>query len=206
MNILIKTLLILILFIPKGLAQTKGDIKNIKEEYSSITKLLEQDKLTALALENKCNSNGQTEAFLTFYYNNDNLVHIQHTYAEGHSNYTNHYYINDNKLFFYFSEHESWRWDYEGTPKEQGFTNEIWTYDEQRIYFVKEVPIKCLRKAYTEKSVDQPNKGETTLSEAKKNKEVDCDKNSMKLILKKYQLLLTFQKSTTQNICDISFE
>ncbi len=206
MNTLIKIFCALIFFVFNGFAQTQGSIKNIQEKYNTTTKLLEQELLTETALESDCNNNGQTEAFLSFYNNNNTLAYIQHNYNEGHSNYTYHYYIDNNKLIFYFFEYASWAWDFVTTPKEQGFTNEIWTYEEYRIYLNEETPIKCLYKIYTGKSIDQPHEGEDTLSETIKNKEVDCDENNITQILKKYRHLLSIQKDTTQNICDINIE
>ncbi len=204
MKLIIQILLIFLLFISKGFGQTKKDIKNIKEKYYLITEMLEQDKLTMLAMESKCNR--QTDTFLKFYYNNNSLVYMQHSYGQGHDSYTNHYYINDHKLIFYFSEYASWIWNYECAPEEQGFTNEIWTYEEERIYFNNKTPIKCLYKTYTERSVDQPYDSEVELSDTVKNKEKDCDVVLMEQVMKKYTQLVDIQKNENQNICDISLD
>ncbi|GAA4273493.1 hypothetical protein U6A24_19020 [Aquimarina gracilis] len=180
-------------------------MNDIKEKYAIITELLEERKLGEIITQGNCEDNGLHETYLSFYYTDNALVYINYSFSQGHSNYNYHYYIWDNRLIFYFLEHTSWTWDYECTPRDQGFTNEIWTYDEHRVYFNNETPIKCLFKTYDERSVDQPYEGKETLSSTIKNQELDCDKSVMATIIKNYHLLLENQKNTTQNICDIDF-
>ncbi len=206
MKILIKVFLILFFCFSKSLAQTEKNISFIKDKYKIITALLEKEKLTEVVLESECKDNGQNRASLTFYYNNNSLVYMLHSYDQGHNSYTNHYYLDDDKLMFYFSENVSWIWDFECAPKQQEVSNEIWTYEEQRIYFNNEIAQKCLFKTYNERSIDQPYEGEGTLSETIKNQEVNCDIVVITQIMKKYNSLRSIQKNTTQNICDISID
>ncbi|MEW7289836.1 hypothetical protein [Aquimarina sp. 2304DJ70-9] len=178
-------------------------LKDIRQKYNMITELLEQDNLEEVAVRSDCNDSGQINASLHFYYNESKLVYMNYEYREGHSNNIYHYYLWDNKLIFYLAEYASWTWDYECTPSEQGFTNEIWTYEEHRVYFNDRTATKCLYKTYEEKSVDQPYEGPHGLSDTIKNEEIDCNRDSIKEIIKTYLQLASSKDGTTVDICNI---
>ncbi len=178
-------------------------LKNIRQQYNIITELIEEDRLKEVSVKSDCNDNGQINASVSFYYNEDTLVYMNYEYREGHSNYYHHYYIWDSKLIFYLAEYESWTWDYECTPTEQGFTNEIWNYEEWRVYFNNRTATKCLYKTYEEKSVDQPYEGPHNLSDTIKNEEIECNRDSIKEIIKAYLQLASSKDGTTVDICNI---
>jgi len=197
-------ILFFILFsgISTAVSQTKETLQNIQEKYLRITESLEENKLKQNNFQDNCEASGRTDTSLSYYYSNTALVYLNYRYTEGHNNYNYHYYLWDDKLIFYFSDHASWAWDYECAPKEQGFTNEIWTYSEQRIYFNNEAPIQCLHKTFEEK----PHQLEINLSDTIKNKNIPCDSVMTQSIIKRYLALVKLQKKATQNICNITLD
>ncbi|KZS39874.1 hypothetical protein AWE51_09520 [Aquimarina aggregata] len=204
MKLIITLFSILLLGIFKGFSQTKGSIKTIKEKYTIITDLLEKKELTQTILQSNCEDNNSKNIQIGFYYADDVLVYINHTYNQGHNNYNYHYYIWDNVLIFYFSDHASWNWDYECAPKEQEYANEVWTYEEKRVYLVDETPIKCLYKTFEEKSIDRATNPEIELSSTIKNKNIDCNKTMIENILSSYKKLLALQDK--EDICNLDID
>ncbi|GAA4275331.1 hypothetical protein [Aquimarina mytili] len=174
-------------------------LKDIRQKYNTITELHEQDSLEEISLISNCNDNEQINASISFYYHSKELVYIAYSFSEGHSNYNTHYYVWNNHLIFHFSEYASWTWDYECTPADQGFTNEIWTYEEKRIYFDDRTAIKCLVKRYEDKSIDHPN----NLSDTTKNEEIDCSQDLTKEIIGSYHKLLSLKDENNPDICNI---
>ncbi len=186
-------------------AQSKDSaIRDIKRQYLVICELLEQGSLEEISTESDCTGNGQMNTFASFYYHNDSLVYIHCQRHEGHNDYNDHYYLWNNQLIFFFSEYSSWIWDYESTPPKQGFTNEIWTYEEQRTYFNNETPIKCLYKTYQQKSADLPHEESNKLSDTIKNVVIDCGSELKPEVIRRYLYLRNFQKdNTNKSICTV---
>ncbi len=167
-----------------------------------LSTLFEQNNLREISITSDCNDDGQINLSASFYYHNNKLVYINYNRNEEHSNYTDHYYVWDNSLIFYFSEYASWIWDYECTPTDQGFTNEIWIYEEGRIYFSDRTAIKCLIKKYENNSADHLNT-KHELSDTVKNEEIDCDEDQIKEIFKAYLRLLSLQDNDYSDMCNI---
>jgi len=176
-------------------------IKDIKHAYNKIIKLLDQNRLKETSITSDCNGNGQHDTSVSFYSHDGKLVYIHYQNSEGHSNYDDHYYAWNTDLIFYYSEYASWIWDYECTPQDQGFTNEIWTYEENRIYFKNDkTAIKCLYKTYEEKSDNPPIEDQVKLSDILKNEEVQCSKDQIEQIIKTYHTILDLRNSN-KDIC-----
>ncbi len=201
---LLLALLFFFIFLNNYSQSNENAIKDIRQKYNKITKLLNQETLKEVSIASDCSGDEQNNTSVSFYYDNGKLVYIHYTNSEGHSNYDYHYYVWDTHLLFYFSEYASWVWDYECTPQDQGFTNEIWTYEENRIYFRNEkTAIKCLYKTYEEKSDDPLTEDLIKLSNITQNKEIECSQDQLNKIIKMYYTLLELKKNKDTDICNL---
>lgn len=173
-------------------AQSKDSaIRDIKRQYSSIAELMEQGLLTEKTTLYSCEDQGLSGS-LTYYFLNQELKIIVHTFDQGHHSSTNRYYVNNEKLFFYFLK-ENFDNDNHKYDPNTGDLIEIeenWSVFEKRIYIYNEKAIRCLEKEYGNNDIkDETVNKYPNISNHFKNQEMDCEDAETRKVLIFYDQL-----------------
>ncbi|MBQ4819792.1 hypothetical protein [Aquimarina sp. MMG016] len=207
MNIksLLKSLLILFfLTFSCSHGQNKTNVlKSIKSKYVTIEALLQNEELKEKQKEYTCKGLS-IEGSVAFYYENQNLKLIIHSFDQGHYSTCDSYYLHNDNLFFYYRE-ESIDNDTPIRDEKNGElldTYEDWGISEFRVYFDEEKAIKCLVKAYENEDVTDKIKEEySEFSDYFKNKKVVCDSSKITEVLLSFNKLIKLQSLNKENIC-----
>lgn len=202
---LLKSILILFfLAFSFSYGQNKTDVlKSIKSKYVTIEALLQNRELEEKEIQYTC-EDFSISGNVAFYYKDQNLRLISHSFDQGHQSVSKDYYILDEKLFFYFHTDN---YDNDQSIRDENTgalldTKEDWSISEFRVYLDKEKAIRCLVKAYNNEDVTDKIKEEySEFSDYFKNKEVVCDSFKTKEILLSFNKLIKLQSLNKENIC-----
>lgn len=183
-----------------SLVFSQGDaaaIQHIKSKYQEISELEEKKLLTEKEIWYSCEDQSLSGS-LTYYYHNQELKLIFHSFDQGHYYAFHHYYISDDALFFYFCDdgfdnHEN---IYDKKTGEWIDTKENWSSSELRVYFDKKKAIKCLVKEYDNEDVTEEIKQQySDVSLFFKNEEKECDTIRVQEILNTFSNLVKFSEN-----------
>ena len=137
------------------------NIEDIKKEYSYILSMTISRSMDSTFFNYNCN--GEKEGKVFYFYEDEQLRLIRHTYNEySHFSATDEYFIKDAEPFFVF--YNQLAWNFAG----QNQTEDNIT--ERRFYILNNQPIECLEKKYTVIANDE-NSPE---SDRVANKKIDC--------------------------------
>lgn len=137
------------------------NVEDIKKEYSYILSMTKSRSMDSTSFNYNCN--GEKEGKVIYFYKDEQLRLIRHTYNEySHFSATDEYFIKDGEPFFVF--YNQLAWNFAG----QNQTEDNIT--EKRFYILKNQPVECLEKKYTVISNDE-NSPE---SDRVANKNIDC--------------------------------
>ncbi len=174
-------------------------IQDIKTKYQEISELEERKLLTKKETSYSC-KDLSIDGTLTYYYHNQELKLVFHSFDQGRYSAFHSYYVSDNKLFFYFGE-DSFDNDeniYDEKTGELIGTEEDWSVSEARVYFDEEKAIKCLSKAYENEDVTEEIKQQyPDVSLFFKNEEKECDNVGTQEILTTFSNIVML----TENPC-----
>ncbi|MDH7446072.1 hypothetical protein [Aquimarina sp. 2201CG14-23] len=179
--------------------------QNIKKQFTLISELKEKNRLTEKEIPYFC-KDISVEGLLTYYYKDKSLKLIVHAYDQGHYTITHNYYVQDEILFFYFSE-EHVDNDTSIHDKHTGellAIQENWSVSETRIYFDSNEAIKCLTKGYDNiNTTKEIRENYERLSDHFKNKEIVCNDKEVSKILSRYSKLIAYMGQNTKGICPV---
>jgi len=170
---------------PKAIPQIKTR-EDIKSEHSYISEMAESGNLISTSFKYNCNEEKKGE--LKYFFENNKLRLIKHTYNEySHFSATDEYYIKDGSVFFVFLNHVSWN-----------FTEHNQTRDnitESRIYILENKAVRCLEKKYSVHSNDKnpPESNEIP------NKEIEC--NAVEATFKDFEMLYKLREQKEDMGC-----
>lgn len=180
-------------------------IQHIKQQYTIISELQEKGLLQEKEIAYSC-KDLSIRATLTYYYQNEDLKFISHSYHQGHYAAFNDYYISNDSLFFYLNsdgfDNDETIYD-ENTGDVIG-TEEDWSASELRIYFNKENAIKCLIKQFENEDVtDDIKEKYPDVSMYFKSEVKECDPVEIKEVLSIFRRLIAAQKQSPQELCKV---
>lgn len=151
------------------------NVEDIKKEYSYILSMTKSGSMDSTFFNYNCN--GEKEGKVIFFYEDEQLRLIRHTYNEySHFSATDEYFIKAGELFFVF--YDQLAWNFAG----QNQTEDNIT--ERRFYILNNQPVECLEKKYTVISNDE-NSPE---SDKVANKKIEC--TSFEEVIGDFELLI----------------
>ncbi len=161
----------------------ENEISQIRTRFGEIMAAKSQDKLNVKELNYEC-SNDPMMGSISFYYENKELVLIEHSSNDGsHGGGTEQYFISKGSLFFYFEEVSFWQFAPNSNDSEQPETVDI--YKEERLYFHENKLIRHLLKEFQTAS----NEDAAMVSSKTPNKKMEIDHYLEKDVLNTFQKL-----------------
>jgi hypothetical protein len=165
-------------------------VEDIKQEYEYLASKIKNKGLDSTSFTYDCR--GEKQGTVVYYFDNDALKMIKHTYSEySHFSSTDSYFVKDNAVFFVYYNQVSWSFDSQG----KGTSDTKDDITENRFYIIDNKAVKCLEKKFTIRSSDPEN----TRSHSVANKEIAC--SSIKPVLQKFELLAKYKSQETSIAC-----